>query len=228
MCKKSFLRSEVFIRRFIVVTLLAVLLWGVGSSAAHELIVKLSKMTAAKGETLPIELQSTHRFIVKEEVEDIPLIKAGMFQNGSLKDAGLKPNEPELRIDFDVKIEDDGAVLVVAAKDGECWSVTNGSNRRYGGFFEQRRKFSRARNSRFQLAQRDGFVRQGDSWGQPFVQHRRRRLLQDCEPQVQGEAAVRKEVLLCGNPALLLLSLLCLYFPERLRPISVWSSPQRL
>ena len=112
-------------RRFIVVPLLAVLLWCVGSSAAHELIVKPSKMTAAKGDTLPIELQSTHRFIVKEEVENISVIKAGVFQNGTLKEAGLRPNEPELRIDFDVKIEDDGAVLVVAAKDGECYSVTN-------------------------------------------------------------------------------------------------------
>jgi uncharacterized GH25 family protein len=96
-----------------------------GSAAAHELIVKPSKMEAAKGEVLPIELQSTHKFIVKEEVENISRIKAGIFRNGGLVEAQLKGNEPELRIDFDVKIEDGGAALVTAVKDGECWSVTN-------------------------------------------------------------------------------------------------------
>ncbi|MCL2009453.1 MAG: DUF4198 domain-containing protein [Synergistaceae bacterium] len=92
---------------------------------AHELLLKPSEMTAAGGETLPVELQSVHRFIVAEEVENIPRVKAGVFRNGVLKEAELRPNEPELRIDFDVKIEDDGAVLIVAAKDGEPWSVTN-------------------------------------------------------------------------------------------------------
>jgi uncharacterized GH25 family protein len=96
-----------------------------GIVSAHELIVKPSKMTAGKGEILPIELQSTHQFIVKEEVENVSRIKAGVFRNGKVEESELKENEPELRIDYQVKIADDGAVLVVAAKDGEVWSVTN-------------------------------------------------------------------------------------------------------
>ena len=92
---------------------------------AHELIIKPLNMTTSKGETLPVELHSAHRFIVAEEVENISRIKAGVFRNGVLKESELKPNDPELRIDFNVKVEDNGAVLVVAAKDGEPWSVTN-------------------------------------------------------------------------------------------------------
>ncbi|MDR1048230.1 MAG: DUF4198 domain-containing protein [Synergistaceae bacterium] len=96
-----------------------------GIAFAHELIVKPSKMTAEKGEVLPIELQSTHQFIVQEEVENVSRIEAGVFRNGVLEKSELKEIEPELRIDCQVKIADDGAVLVVAAKDGEIWSVTN-------------------------------------------------------------------------------------------------------
>jgi uncharacterized GH25 family protein len=112
--------------RRIIVLFAAVLLVGwAGGSFAHELIVKPSKTEVAKGETLPIELQSTHRFIVKEEVENIALIEAGVFRNGRLEKVELKENEPELRIDYSVKIEDDGAVLVLANKSGEVWSTTN-------------------------------------------------------------------------------------------------------
>jgi uncharacterized GH25 family protein len=101
----------------------------VGGAFAHELIVKPSKTEVAKGETLLVELQSTHQFIVKEEVENIALIEAGVFRNGKLEKAELKENEPELRIDYTVKIEDDGAVLVLANKSGEVWSTTNEGSR---------------------------------------------------------------------------------------------------
>jgi uncharacterized GH25 family protein len=112
-------------RRIAVLLVVAWLLGCAGGSFAHELIVRPSKTEAAKGETLPIELQSTHQFIVKEEVENVALIKAGVFRNGRLEEVELKENEPELRIDYSVKIEDDGAVLVLANKSGEIWSTTN-------------------------------------------------------------------------------------------------------
>ncbi|GHV54885.1 hypothetical protein FACS1894216_15820 [Synergistales bacterium] len=93
--------------------------------SAHELILKPSKTTAAKGEVLPIELQSTHIFIVKEEVEDISTIKAGIFLGGKLIESVLKPNEPDLRIDFSVKIPAlSPSTIVIANKTGDVWSVT--------------------------------------------------------------------------------------------------------
>ncbi|MDR1873441.1 MAG: DUF4198 domain-containing protein, partial [Synergistaceae bacterium] len=114
-----------FMYRFVALSVVVLLVGCASVVFAHELIVKPSKMEAAKGEDLPIELHSTHRFIVKEEVENIALIRAGVFRNGKLEEAGLRENEPELRIDYSVKIEDDGAVLVVANKSGEIWSTTN-------------------------------------------------------------------------------------------------------
>jgi uncharacterized GH25 family protein len=112
-------------RRIVVLLVVAVLVNCAGTAFAHELIVKPSKTEAGKGEVLPVELQSTHQFIVKEEVENVALIEAGVFRNGKLEKVALKENEPELRIDYSVKIEDDGAVLVLANKSGEIWSTTN-------------------------------------------------------------------------------------------------------
>jgi uncharacterized GH25 family protein len=107
--------------------LLMVTAWigNAGAAFSHELIVKPAKTEAAKGETLAVELQSTHQFIVKEEVENIDLIEAGTFRGGKLEKSALKENEPELRIDFSVKVEDDGSTLVLANKRGEVYSVTN-------------------------------------------------------------------------------------------------------
>jgi uncharacterized GH25 family protein len=92
---------------------------------SHELILKPAKFSAPKGSELSIELQSTHIFIVKEEVEDISTIRAGIFQGGKLVESALAPNEPDLRIDFSVKIPDDkSASIILANKTGEVWSVT--------------------------------------------------------------------------------------------------------
>jgi uncharacterized GH25 family protein len=92
---------------------------------AHELILKPSGFAAPKGAELAVELQSTHVFIVKEEVEDISAIKAGIFQGGKLVESPLEPNEPDLRIDFSVKIPDGGqSSIIMANKTGEVWSVT--------------------------------------------------------------------------------------------------------
>ena len=129
-------------RKLAAVLVIVVLIGYAGTGSAHELLIKPSEMTAARGEILPIELHSVHRFIVAEEVENISRIKAGVFRGGVLEEAGMRPNDPELRIDFDVKIEDDGSVLIVAAKDGEHWSVTN-----EGGMEGTRRELE-ARNLR--------------------------------------------------------------------------------
>ena len=107
------------------VTVLLIITALVGCAIAHELILKPSKATAEKGEDLAIELQSTHIFIVKEEVEEISRIKAGLFHDGKLVESVLTSNEPELRIDMSVKVPSDGTALIVAQKDGETWCITN-------------------------------------------------------------------------------------------------------
>jgi uncharacterized GH25 family protein len=95
------------------------------SASAHELIIKPAAPRAEGGSELAVELQSTHIFIVKEEVEDISKIKAGIAAGDALLESELTPNEPELRIDFSVKVQDGGSSLIFAEKEGEIWSVTN-------------------------------------------------------------------------------------------------------
>ena len=113
-----------FTRKFMC-SLFALLAVCAAPAFAHELILKPSKFDAAAGEELAVELQSTHIFIQKEEVEDISKIKAGIFQDGNLVESELKPNEPDLRIDFSVKIPDGASSTVVMAnKLGDIWSVT--------------------------------------------------------------------------------------------------------
>jgi uncharacterized GH25 family protein len=107
---------------FLALTLTVVLIM---PAAAHELILKPDSFSAAPGSELPVELQSTHVFIIKEEVEDISTIKAGVFEGGKLIESALKENEPDLRIDFSVKVPDgDASTLVIANKTGDIWSVT--------------------------------------------------------------------------------------------------------
>lgn len=92
---------------------------------AHELILKPASFEAAPGSDLAVELQSTHVFIVKEEVEDISKIEAGVFADGKLTKSALVGNEPELRIDFSVRVpEGNSSALVAANKKGDVWSVT--------------------------------------------------------------------------------------------------------
>jgi uncharacterized GH25 family protein len=94
-------------------------LWG------HELIIKPSAFEAEKGTELAVELQSTHVFIVKEEVEDVSRITAGIVNRGRVLPSELKGNDAELRIDFSVVVESGGSSILAAEKTGEIWSVTN-------------------------------------------------------------------------------------------------------
>ena len=101
----------------------------VSASCAHELIIKPTKMEASAGETLPIELHSTHIFIVPEEVEDISYITAGIVKDGKLAESTLTGNDTGLRIDYSVKIEGSGSSIIAANKVGSIWSGTNEGGR---------------------------------------------------------------------------------------------------
>ncbi len=110
---------------FAVISLLAMSFLAVAAAGAHELILKPSKMEAAGGEPLHVELHSVHRFIVKEEVENVERVKAGLFDEGKVAYSEIKGNEANLCIDLSVTPKKDGATIIVAEKDGEPWSVTS-------------------------------------------------------------------------------------------------------
>ncbi len=104
----------------------ALLAMGLSTAAfAHELVMKPQKMDVEKGGTLAVEIHSGHKFIVPDEVEDVECIKAGVFKDGKLQEAELKPNEANHCIDFSVPVADDGSMVILANKDGGVWCNTN-------------------------------------------------------------------------------------------------------
>ncbi len=110
---------------FSAVSVLVMVFLAAASAGAHELMLKPSKMTSPGGEALHVEIHSAHRFIVKEEVEDVTRIKAGLFEGGKVVASEMKGNEPNLCIDFNVTPKGEGASIIVAEKDGKPWSVTS-------------------------------------------------------------------------------------------------------
>ena len=93
---------------------------------SHELTIKADSNEMKSGEPFHATVQSSHKFIVPEEVEILSRVKAGIIENGKLIESELKANEPKLCIDFTVTPKDlSQSVILVAIKDGETWSVTN-------------------------------------------------------------------------------------------------------
>jgi uncharacterized GH25 family protein len=117
-------RKVIFVRKMLLALVFASML-GVCPLWGHELIIKPSSFEAEKGAELAVELQSTHVFIVREEVEDVSKITAGIVRGGRVVPSELKENGAELRIDFSVEVEGDGSSVLAAEKTGEIWSVTN-------------------------------------------------------------------------------------------------------
>ncbi len=93
---------------------------------SHELTIKAKDSTMKAGEPFAVTVQSAHKFIVPEEVEDLSRVKAGIIKDGKLAESKLTGNDAELCIDFTVIPEDlSGSVMLAAIKDGETWSITN-------------------------------------------------------------------------------------------------------
>lgn len=113
------MRYSKFLAALFVIMLLAV------SANAHELTIKAAKYHDIKsGEKFDAEIQSSHKFIIPEEVEILSRVKAGLIQDGKLIESELKANNEALCIDFSVTAPE-GTFILAAIKDGESWCVTN-------------------------------------------------------------------------------------------------------
>ena len=109
-----------------ITALAAVVLLCAFPAFSHELTIKAENEAMKEGEPFPATVQSAHKFIVPEEVEELSRVKAGIIEDGKLVEAKLTGNEPGLCIDFTVTPKDlSGSVMLVAIKDGETWCVTN-------------------------------------------------------------------------------------------------------
>ncbi len=93
---------------------------------AHELTIKAQSNELKANVPFNATVQSAHRFIVPEEVEVLERVKAGIIEDGVLKESELKANTENLCIDFTVTPKNvSKSVILAAIKDGETWSVTN-------------------------------------------------------------------------------------------------------
>lgn len=96
------------------------------SAFSHELSIKAKSQTMKAGEPFYATVQSSHKFIVPEEVEILSRVKAGIIEDGKLIESELTGDEENLCINFTVTPKDlSQSVILVAIKDGESWCVTN-------------------------------------------------------------------------------------------------------
>ncbi len=116
----SFIKSKSIIALAIAVVMFSL------PAFSHELTIRAEDETMKEGQPFRVTVQSAHKFIVPEEVEILERVKAGIIEDGKFIPSELKANEPGLCIDFTVTPKDlSQSVILVAAKDGESWCVTN-------------------------------------------------------------------------------------------------------
>ena len=109
-----------------IIAVLLVLMFAVSPAFSHELTIKAKSSVMKSGEPFHATVQSSHKFIVPEEVEVLERVKAGIIDGGKLIESELTGNDSDLCIDFTVTPKDiDGSVMLAAIKDGETWSITN-------------------------------------------------------------------------------------------------------
>lgn len=119
-------RKEEFKMRTKTIAVLALLGLALALPASgHELSIKAKSTEVKAGVPFEATVQSAHKFIVPEEVEDLSRVKAGIFEDGKFKESKITGNEKDLCIDFTVTPAKDGTMLLIATKDGETWCVTN-------------------------------------------------------------------------------------------------------
>mgnify|MGYP002624419069 CR=1 FL=1 len=93
---------------------------------AHELTIKPKSTEFKQGEIFEATVQSSHKFIIPEEVEILERVKAGIFEDGKFINSKLTADEKNLCINFDVTPKNiNSSIILFATKDGETWCITN-------------------------------------------------------------------------------------------------------
>lgn len=93
---------------------------------SHELTIKAKDSSMNAGKPFHVTVQSSHKFIVPEEIEILSRVKAGIIEDGKFLESELIGNNEELCIDFTVTPKNlSESVMLAAIKDGETWCVTN-------------------------------------------------------------------------------------------------------
>jgi uncharacterized GH25 family protein len=107
-----------------VAVVLAAVAAGSIPSAAHELIVKPTVMSATAGSQLDFAVLSSHVFIASQELEAPEDIRAGIAVGGSRMDVPVRPDEGSLSYLGKVTVPTDKPFFLVATRLPQIWATT--------------------------------------------------------------------------------------------------------
>lgn len=95
-----------------------------GMAEAHEFLVKPDKMTAGKGETLHVQAQAAHVFMISEEAESPERSRLELVQGDAIVAVPLAEDASVKALTGKVALPGDGPALLAGHRLPEIWSDT--------------------------------------------------------------------------------------------------------
>lgn len=109
---------------FGILTTTLMLAIGIGSTAAHEFIIKPVQMKTEPGRTLPFSVVSAHVFMISEEMEPMNEVDVSLIHGNGNDVVTLKPNDVLLTLDGAVKLTQEGTHILAGHRKGMVWTQT--------------------------------------------------------------------------------------------------------
>ena len=95
-----------------------------GTALGHEFIVKPEKAVAGKGETISLEIQAAHVFMISEEAEPVTDIALVLRANGKDRDLPVSHTGEALFLSSEFTLPADGPAMILAQRKPQYWSDT--------------------------------------------------------------------------------------------------------
>ena len=100
------------------------LLCASGVASAHEFIAKPDKTQAAKGDTVGVQAQAAHVFMISEEAEPAETVVLELVQAGKSTPIALKEDDSVKALTGKIVLPADGPALLVGHRLPQIWSDT--------------------------------------------------------------------------------------------------------
>lgn len=95
-----------------------------GIANAHEFILKPTKLTVKKGQTVPFSVVSAHVFMVSEEMEPLDKVETTLILNGKSTPIALTANEPAMTLEGAATPAAEGTAILAGHRKGMIWTQT--------------------------------------------------------------------------------------------------------
>jgi uncharacterized GH25 family protein len=97
---------------------------GIGTTAAHEFIIKPVQMKADPGHTLPFSVISAHAFMISEEMEPADEVDVSLIRGDGNDAVALKPNDVLMTLDGAAELKTEGTHILAGHRNGMIWTQT--------------------------------------------------------------------------------------------------------